>query len=389
MHAHPLGSLARRSAALLLLPALALGGCAQATGEAPASPAAASDTASAAPVEQRVTVSAMGDMLPHAPVHAEARTADGYSYGQYFDAIRPRYADADLVFCNEEVLASATSVDQVKTYPRFRAPVQFADSLGREVGCNAINLANNHMADYEQSDIDRTRAEWDTLQPRLISGASRSAAEQQQIAVTEIDGIRVAQLSYTTQSNQGHTDFGLNMAGGPLMADQLARARQEADVVMVSMHWGTEDSTTPDDEQRRYVQQLSDAGVDVVIGTGPHVLQPAEYVTRADGRRMLVWYSIGNMLSTQMPVNNRTGVIARWSFVRDGDDAVRVEDATAIPTFMDFVSRGVSLANRHSLRILPMAEAGDRVAAEFPGETADSRFAFVTQTLGDQITVQR
>ncbi|KAB1662682.1 CapA family protein [Pseudoclavibacter sp. CFCC 13611] len=351
------------------------------TSSAPSTPSA--------PTEQRVTVSAMGDMLPHQAVNAEAKTADGYDYGRYFDAIRPIYQSSDLVFCNEEVLASATSPAQITTYPRFRAPTQFAESLSRDVGCNDINLANNHMADYEQADIDRTRDTWDALQPKLIAGANRSSEEQRTIAYAEINGMKIAQLAFTAQSNMGHTTFGLNTTDGPLMDEQLAEARKQADVVMVSMHWGTEDSTATDAPQRELTQKLVNAGADVVIGTGPHVLQPAEFIDRPDGGRTLVWNSLGNMLSTQVPVNNRTGGIAQWQLVRTGDGPVTVEQATFTPTFMDFVARGVSLGARHGLRILPMSQADERVRSEFPGESADSRYAFVQKTVGDQVQVVR
>ncbi|MCD7101826.1 CapA family protein [Pseudoclavibacter sp. 13-3] len=370
---------------------IAVTGCSSHTApDAPGSAALEQTTsAPSTTTEQRVTVSAMGDMLPHHAVNAEAKTTDGYDYGRFFDAIRPIYQSSDLVFCNEEVLASATSPAQITTYPQFRAPTQFAESLSRDVGCNDINLANNHMADYEQSDIDRTRDTWDALQPKLIAGANRSPEEQRRVSYADVNGLKIAQLAFTAQSNQEHTAFGLNTTDGPLMDEQLAEARKQADVVMVSMHWGTEDSTATDAPQRELTQKLVAAGVDVVIGTGPHVLQPAEFVDRPDGGRTLVWHSLGNMLSTQVPVDNRTGGIARWQLVRTGDGPVTVEQATFTPTFMDFVARGVPIAARHDLRILPMSQADERVRSEFPGETADSRYAFVQKTLGDQVQVVR
>lgn len=380
----------RRTITLAVGAALALTGCAADAASAPSEAGTASTAApSPTPETREVTVSAMGDLLPHMLVNAEAKTDTGYDYGRYFDSVRSVYQGSDIVFCNQEALSSATSASQITTYPQFRAPVQFAESLSRDVGCNAINLANNHMADYEQSDIGLTRDTWDALDPLLISGANRSQAEQDAVGYAEVNGITIAQLSYTVDSNQLHTDYGLNRTEGDLMDRQLAEARANADAVMVSMHWGTEDSTDIDDTQRTLAEKLVAAGVDVVIGTGPHVLEPVQWFDRPDGGRTLVWNSIGNMLSTQVPANNRTGGIAQWSFVQTGDGAVEVQDASFTPTFMDFVSVGTTLATRHGLNILPLSAADAAVRREFSGCSADERYQFVTDTLGDAVTVVR
>lgn len=384
--------LLRGTAVLTLTAAVALTGCTGTTESAdPSERSATAAEASASPTPEthEVTVSAMGDMLPHMLVNSEARTDTGYDYGHYFSAIKPVYQSSDIVFCNQEVLSSATSASQITTYPQFRAPVQFAESLSRDVGCNAINLANNHMADYEQSDIDLTRTTWDGLDPLLISGANRSQAEQDAVSYAEVNGITVAQLSYTVDSNQLHTTYGLNRTEGDLIDRQLAEARANADAVMVSMHWGTEDSTGINETQRQLTEKLVAAGVDVVIGTGPHVLEPVQWFDRPDGGRTLVWNSIGNMLSTQVPANNRVGGVAQWSFVQTGDDAVEVQDASFTPTFMDFVSVGQTLTTRHDLNILPLADADAAVRREFSGRSADERYQFVTDTLGDAVTVVR
>lgn len=88
-------------------------------------------------------------------------------------------------------------------------------------------------------------------------------------------------------------------------------------------------------------------------------------------------------------MNNRVGGVAQWSFVQTGDDAVEVQDASFTPTFMDFVSVGQTLTTRHDLNILPLADADAAVRREFSGRSADERYQFVTDTLGDAVTVVR
>jgi poly-gamma-glutamate synthesis protein (capsule biosynthesis protein) len=87
----------------------------------------------------------------------------------------------------------------------------------------------------------------------------------------------------------------------------VARAREQADYVVVAMHWGEENQTTPTDEQYRLARLLADAGVDLVIGTHPHVVQPVEVLTGVDGHQTIVYYSLGNLVSLQHAAGNMLG----------------------------------------------------------------------------------
>lgn len=83
------------------------------------------------------------------------------------------------------------------------------------------------------------------------------------------------------------------------MQKDIARAKAEADFVIVFAHWGTEYAQEPDEFQRKWTQVFLQSGVDIVIGTHPHILQPYEMLTGDDGHQMLVYYSIGNYISAQ------------------------------------------------------------------------------------------
>ena len=81
---------------------------------------------------------------------------------------------------------------------------------------------------------------------------------------------------------------------------QTKLARNMADVVIVAMHWGHEDNFLPSSNQKELARMMANNGVDVIIGSHPHVLQPVEWLERPDGKKTLVAYSIGNLISTMM-----------------------------------------------------------------------------------------
>lgn len=265
-------------------------------------------TPTASPTGTRVKVSAMGDMLPHDTVNAAALQADGtFDYTPFLTSIKPLVADSGIVFCNQEVSSSGAFFG-ISGYPVFNAPEKFAADLANGAGCNAINIANNHMADKGQDSINATRVVWDSLSPLLISGANRSPEEQQTVKIADVQGIKFALVSFAEYSNVPATDYGLNVFGNDAaLTSVMAMARANADVVLVSMHWGTEYSNDVNDAQRSEAAHMIELGADVIIGTGPHVLEPVEMLPGPDGKQVLVWWSIGNLLSTQLDIPDLMG----------------------------------------------------------------------------------
>ena len=369
-------------------------------GPAPTAPPSAPGSASApapatsAPAETRITVSAMGDMLPHDAVNLNARTPDGgYDFARFFDGIRPLYADSDLVFCNQEVPSAGEALG-ISGYPTFNAPSQLPSGLVEGAGCNAINLANNHLADKGQAGIDATRALWDGLSPLLLSGANRSPAEQQAITYADVRGVRFALVSFAEYSNAPTEAFQVNLLGDEaLLTGLMSTARANADVVLVSAHWGTEDSNEVNDLQRGYAARLAELGADVVIGTGPHVLQPVQWIDRPQGGRTLVWYSIGNMLNTQLSITQLVSVIAQFDVVRAPDGAISIEAPRAIPTYVHYdwtaeQEAAGDLLARTNLAIYPLRDAAEPLARTRFGTTVDEQLAYVASVLGPDVAIE-
>ncbi|WGD37162.1 CapA family protein [Lysinibacter sp. HNR] len=342
----------------------------------------------------RVTVSAMGDMLPHDSVNANALKSDGtYDYGQFFQKISPLYESSDLVFCNQEVPSGGKDFG-ITGYPTFNAPTDFARDLRQAAKCDTINLANNHMADRGQDAINATLDVWDGLDAQMVSGANRSAEEQQNnIAYAEVKGVRVAFVAFAEYNNAGGESFNVNLFGNTAVFERLVKtARQNADIVMVSMHWGTENTTQIDGPQRDYSKRLADMGVDVVIGTGPHVLQETTWLDRPDGGKTLVWYSIGNMLSTQLELDQLTGGVAQFDIEGNKPDGYRVTNPRFIPTYMSYEwsaadQAAQNLSARKNLMIYPLKDAEGALSASNFQASVSERKQAVQTALGPAVTL--
>lgn len=343
------------------------------------------------PDAKTLRFAAMGDMLAHDSVVANAKTASGYDFTRYFSKIKNTYSNADIVFCNPETPAAGEKFG-ISGYPTFNAPTEFSRDLSK-VGCNMINLATNHMYDKGQAGVEATIDGWNQQKPLLIAGANKTSADSGKISYVTKNGITVAFLAFMDFSNSPVPNNYVveTYHDEAKMRAKLVEARKKADLVIVSAHWGTEDSTRLNDDQRRTAQLFADEGVDVVIGTGPHVLQSVATLKNAAGHSTLVWYSIGNMLSSQLAVNELTSGIATFEATKK-DGKISVSKLGFHPTFMAYdwstADRAAQrLSTRTNLMLYPLSDADDRIKAMFPSESLESRQKFITDTLGTETSV--
>ncbi len=338
-----------------------------------------------------VRFAAMGDMLAHDSVVAQVKSGETYDFKPYFKNIRPLYKDADAVFCNAEGLTTGAQFG-ISGYPAFNAPTEFARDLVEGAGCNVISLANNHMNDKGQAAIDANVAVWEGLKPLAFAGANRTPEEQAQVKYFTKNGVKVAFVAFADYSNNKNlTLYGVNIYHHTeLVRRLLAEARANADAVIVSAHWGTEDANAVNADQTAAAQLFADSGADVVIGTGPHVLQPVARLTAADGRKTLVWYSIGNMLSSQLKVDELTGVIAGFTLTKQKNGGVLVSAPSAQITLMSYDwpaadKAAQRLAARSNLQLRTLAGSGTAAGDMFGVQyTQAEREGYVRSTLGTE-----
>jgi poly-gamma-glutamate capsule biosynthesis protein CapA/YwtB (metallophosphatase superfamily) len=306
----------------------AWGGSAQAAGQ-PATAAAQP----APPAE--LTVVASGDVLLHSALWRQA-AADaggrGYDFRPLFSGVRPVVSAADLAICHLETPLGAPQ-GPFTGYPVFVVPPQVGRALG-DAGYDTCSTASNHSLDAGAAGIRRTL---DTLDRAGLAhpGTYRSAREHATPTVLSVKGVPVAHLSYTFSFNGLRRPAGMPWLANDIdpatVLDEARRARAAgAQIVIVSLHWGTEYSSSADARQVRLAHRLlASPDVDLILGHHAHVVQPFERI----GGKWVV-YGMGNQLANQTRAVTRDGVMARMTFRRIGPDRWRVVRAEALPTWM-------------------------------------------------------
>lgn len=291
---------------------------------------------------QTVSFIACGDNLVHSSVYSDAQTlAAGtekeYNFLPMYDNVADIIQNADLAFINQETPFGGSS-RPISGYPLFNTPEQMGDDL-ITLGFDIIGLANNHMLDSTAKGYENTIDFWNSKDGVTAIGGYKNKEDFENIRVIEKNGIKIALLAYTYSTN------GLKLPQGselviPLYDDetidrQTKKAKSLADVVIVSIHWGVEDQFKPNAEQKRKAKLMADNGVDVIIGHHPHVLQPLEWIDRADGGKTLCMYSLGNFLSGMMYSRNMVGGILGFDLCK-APNGVSVDNVCFIPTVSQY-----------------------------------------------------
>lgn len=337
---------------------------------------------------------ATGDMLAHDSVNSNAKTGDDYDYTKFFAEVRQFTTRGDIRFCNQEGL-SAGEAFGITGYPSFNAPAAFPRDL-QKIGCNTINLANNHMADKGQAAIDATIDSWEKLKPFAVSGANRTVAERDTVKYFEMKGVKIAFVTFNeTNNNLSAAEHSITMLNETNVTKLMTDARTNADFVMVSAHWGSyEDSKLVGPIEEVWVKRLVELGADVVIGTGPHVLQRAEWRDGPEGRKAFVWYSLGNFLSAQLTLDQRISGIAMMKLQKTGDANVPVKIAKVgfLPTYMHYdwsaADRAAEkLETRKNLMLYPLDKAAGPLSRSGFNTTVATQEKGIRDTLGKDVTI--
>ena len=268
------------------------------------------------PVEKTTSFSliAFGDALIHNGVYTDANTyqPDGNGYYRYdfkkmFTYIGEAIKDYDLKFYNQETIIGGKNIG-LSSYPCFNSPDEIGNDLV-SLGFNIVNLASNHTLDKGITGATYSANFWQNKDNVLAVGNYTSKAQRDSIEIREENGITYALLSYTYGTNgipvpsgyeylvnvwpvENYQDY---EAYKSQVKKDVESVRDKVDVLMVSMHWGTEYQLgSINSYQQDAANYLASLGVDVIIGTHPHVVQPVEFIDDT-----LVIYSLGNLISAQ------------------------------------------------------------------------------------------
>lgn len=338
---HPLPALSRRAflaGAAATIVGVALPACSKApTTDAPATatsattrpvvydrPATTAD-ASAATGPQAVshstaTLLMVGDILVHQGVWKSGEHPDGSrSYDHIYAHVTTDAQAADVAMLNQETILGGTELG-LEGFPNFNSPQEIGDA---EVaaGFDVALAATNHAADQGMEGIRAELDFWRARHPNVrCIGIQDSQEAYDQVDIIDSNGIKVAVLNHTFSLNglPMPAPYAVRMLEEDKFAHDYELARdQGADVVVEVPHWGTEYAHEADSYQRRWANIFLDYGVDVVIGSHAHVIQPVDVLERDDGHRMLVYWSLGNFTSFQLEKPRMVGGMAKVTLSLD------------------------------------------------------------------------
>lgn len=283
-----------------------------------------------------ITLSAVGDILIHDRVYEAAETEDGYDFEPMLKDMKPYMEDATITFANQETMIGGEELG-LSGYPAFNSPVEIGEEL-KDSGVDIVSIANNHSLDRGEEAIQESIKHWKDIGMTYI-GAYKDEEDASDIRVLETDeDISVGFLAYTYGTNgisvPDGKDFLLNYIDESRIKKDIAEAQEKADVVVLSLHFGEEYKTMPNEEQENLVQMAADEDVDIVLGHHPHVLQPMEWVEGKNGHETFAIYSLGNFFSGQDELDRQIGGILHLT-IREYNDEITVTDPEFMPTFVD------------------------------------------------------
>lgn len=315
--------------------------------------------------DNSVSIVMVGDMLMHMPVNRSGLKSDGdIDFSHLFTYTEKFIKEADIAIVNQEVMLGGTELG-ISGYPMFNTYYEVGDALV-DAGFDVVLHATNHTMDRGKEGLLNCISYWEEKHPSITYlGIQDAEWEQDEIFVTEHNGIKIAILNYTYGLNglpmPDDMPYAVNLIDKEKMTRDITKAKELADFVVVCPHWGTEYVLKASSYQKEYARFFLESGVDLVIGAHPHVIEPIEMLSDEKGNEMLVYYSLGNYVnstaSEESNIGKRMlGAMAEINIRRDDKGDVVIDNYTAHP-IVTYVS-----SNKKNISVFPLNMFNDELA---------------------------
>ena len=310
----------------------------------------------------KVTLVAVGDNLIHNTLIDAGEQENGSrDYTSFYENIKSEISSADIAVINQETMLGGSSFAYAG-YPCFNTPWEVGDAA-INAGFDIFTCATNHSLDVGYAGIEQECKYFDSHPEVTHVGTNDSEEDYNSVVYYEKNGIKFAILNYTYGTNgisiPESKPWCVNMMDKEKITSDVNTAKQNSDIVIVFPHWGTENSTSVSDYQRDYIKLFSELGVDIVIGTHPHVLQPVEWVENEQtGKKMLVYYSLGNFISHQTSLNQLCGGMAQITVEKRGEE-ISITSAKLTPVVCWYKSS----SGKFSFSVYKLSEYTDELGS--------------------------
>lgn len=258
---------------------------------------------------------AVGDYLIHSSVYKDANrlaNGDGYDFKPMISYIKEIVSNYDIAYYNQETILGGSELG-LSDYPTFNSPYEAGDAM-LDAGFNLVSLATNHTMDSGKKAVENSCKYWQSKENVLTAGSYCSEEERNKINIKEINNIKYTMLNYTYGTNgmPVANDYLVNVwptdidninnpekdtkyqAYKKQVKEDIDKVKDKVDFLIVAMHWGVEYTHGPTAYEKDMASYLASLGVNLIIGTHPHVIQPVTWIDDT-----LVIYSLGNFISAQ------------------------------------------------------------------------------------------
>lgn len=306
------------------------------------------EKAASIPHVSTASVVAVGDNYYQEYLLSSGQSDSGeWDYNHVYTNVSQSIQAADFAIVSQDSVFT-NSHDSISTYP-FAVPTEIGDALVN-AGFDAVASASDTIDDFGSEMITQTLDYWKESHPEIsVLGIHESQEDADSVKIAEVNGIKVALLNYTFQSDSSSLESGkeymVDTFDQPKVSSAIQKAKENSDCILFFAHWGNEDETVPSEYQKEWATFLMQQGVDVVIGSHPHVLQPYGRMSDSQGNEMVIFYSLGNFVTGQEKFDELLGGIASFTIqktVQDNETDIQILSPAIDPTVMHYYYYGTA-----------------------------------------------
>lgn len=307
-------------------------------------------TTAPAPEDKKVHVIAAGDNLIHYSVYkyAEKLAGEGenYDFKPIYENVKYLIEDADVAIVNQETIISPSNEVRGANGGAllFNSPPEVADAV-IDLGFDVFTMANNHLLDYGAQGLEESINFWNSKAQTYdltVLGAYLNEEDSENIRIREVNGVKIAFLAYAEHINGFEIPYDSSLRvvmnyEEDVIERQINKAKELADAVIVSVHWGVEDTNLVSDDRVELANKIVNWGADVILGCHTHTAETMEWIERDDGTKGFVFYSMGNFICYQTDNFNLVGEMPDFDIVIDGEtNELRLENVGVIPNIIHY-----------------------------------------------------
>ena len=305
----------------------------------------------------------VGDALIHSAIYEDAELSDGtYDFKPMLEYIKPISSKYNLSYYNQETILGGADLGY-SNYPMFNSPDAVGDAF-IDAGFNLVSLATNHTMDMGETGVRYSVNYWSKQNNVIWDGQRISQEDRDKVRIYECNDIKYAFFSYTTWTNGLETpegkDYLNNVYSPEKVKNDIEKVKNQVDVIIVAMHWGDEYSTSVSMEQEEIANYLSSLGVQLIIGTHPHVVEPVQYIN--DGKTLVI-YSLGNFISDQVGIERLTGLMMEVTInkvVEKDSIIVTVDNPKAELIYTDS-----GYGKKRNFKVYPYSQLNDSILSDY------------------------